>query len=450
MGATHMIGFKIDMPTLLRWRWLFIALIPLTLSCGTTAATPITDGPVQIRTGGLNLAQSGEPFISDLAVLPDSANTRRVAWINDFDATLWTPAQRSGQSRPGADAPAEWFAPFISGITDALRSTQVKGEEIELPPSTAHWPDFCCARRYVGTNQFTPYQDAGFDLRNVDRAITAGEGLEQLQAAFGDFDPARTENALTDCTECEPAQTVVFQGSNFFYSWGPDGAGNLSKRLQPPLYGPVGRSVRLYVGNGLALHAHSDAGIESMMAISIENSPSLAEDPDYQLAARALVGLGAYDAALSEGGRSLADVKDEVCDGANTCPEWDAHLAQVEAADLLEPFSVVAVGYALKDPNSLIGGADVVMALVCPDDETASANVRLLANRLQLSGADVFEARSSGPDFWGNTMRSAQIAADGRVVLVRFEADGSTNVPLDRILARGYGWPSFPSVLVQP
>ena len=378
----------------------------------------------EIGTSKFELAVDGSEFLRPLRVIPDSTNTRSIAWIDNFDQSYWAVAKAMGESRPGPNAPVDWLPSFQRPIALTSQAMQLHASAKLAPPEFVHAPTFCCPNAYLATYRIYPY--VGFDLRDVDETVVAGSlsGARDLQAAFGNFDPSRTREALDACGQCEPADLKQHRGRTY-YSWGEDFKTDLRRRFAPPLYDSVGHSGRLYVGERFALYAHSDGGIEGMMDAQGRSTTTLADLPDYQLAARALVGLGAYDAGFSDSGRSLSDMEKALCRDKAPCNAFNAWLRQVQSAPLLKPFSVVAAGFALKDPQDLFGGVNVALVLVCPDAKTATADAELLQTRLRMQETARATSTVSPPDSWGASVENTRITADGRVVLAELD------LPLD-------------------
>ena len=368
------------------------------------ASDPEGDGstpdptPPAIVWRDFRLAEDGGHFERLLRFVPDTPNTRRMVQADDL-GPWWDAFAALGFERPGPDAPPRWEVDFMRQAAERAGTSMGYPFLPALRPRLAY-PWLCCSDPDARPST---YPTVGFDLRSADGALEAGGGFEVV---VGDYDLARTQDWLESCDECMPHTTREHNGV-WYYRWGDDVGG------------------RLVVGDGFALRAIDDARIEDMIDVMKGDSPALADDQDVALAARALTGLHAYSARLSRSGNCVTSSRSAVgrCFGYPGDDINDSLLFAIRAQPFLEPFSLVAAGWADPDPNPALP-ADVVVVLVHESDEAARANATRLPLRLALWEAERREQsdpRTGAPQggYWNDRVERLEVGVEGRVVMAR-------------------------------
>lgn len=357
--------------------------------------TPSTTTPVQVAQADFKLASSGGFFTDLLKSLPDSTNTRQIAQLENW-SPFWTALKDNGVDRPGPNAPPH---SVFQGYVQAMQSLKSKGisPATALPPMIGPW--ICCPTSYLSSEP--DYQDLGLGVRDVDFSVIAGEQPKELGIVQGNYDPQRTAAALAAC-QCDQPKKISYS-STTFDRWGPDLQGDLHKRLQPPLYDQLGRGGRLSVGNGYALYALWDQGIESLIDAYSGRTTTLGDSPDYQLAARGLAALGAFEGAFSARDFGVG----AVCKNAKPCASLTA---MATSEPLLEPFAVAALGLVQDDATH----SHLALVLVQKTPAEAQANAKLLAARFQVQSA------TNHMQFGVSRL---EVSTDGRTILANLYTD---------------------------
>jgi hypothetical protein len=275
----------------------------------------------------------------------------------------------------------------------------------------------------------------GFDLRSADQTLLIDkDGRIRYEAAFGFYDPDLTATRLEACDECIQPEAIDYHEVKY-YSWGEDFTPNLRRRFEPPMFDSIGRGGRVAVGDGYALRTHHTQGMEDMIGAMNGDLPSLANSDDYELAARALVGMNAYAAGFRSHGLSLEEFQmDCQCDTDEISLEERVNSAT--STPLMEHFTVAAAGYAFDDPDD---SAYSVIALVHNDEASAQTNAERFEERLRVEYPAI-ENIFPTPN-WGGALERVEIAVDGRVLLARLYREpatsGATHIHAPSILRRG-------------
>ena len=359
-------------------------------------STPEPTPPPAFVWRDFRLAEDGGHFERLLRFVPDTPSTGRSVSADDV-GPWWAAFAGLGFERPGPDAPPGWEGDFWrQAIERAGTSMGYPFLPALRPRLVEPWFCFFCLDDRAPT-----YPTVGFDMRSVDLALGAGGGLEVV---VGDYDPARTQNRLESCDECAPYTSREHNGVRY-YRWGDDFGG------------------RLVVGDGFALRAIDDAGIEDVIDTMKGDSPALADDQDIAVAARALRGLHAYSATFSRSGNCVTSSRSAAgrCFGYPGDDINDPLLFAIRAQPFLEPFSLVAAGFADTDPAL---PADVVVVLVHESDEAAQANAVRLPLRLALweeEQREESDQRAEPPEggYWNERVERLEVGVEGRVVMAR-------------------------------
>jgi hypothetical protein len=143
--------------------------------------------------------------------------------------------------------------------------------------------------------------------------------------------------------------------------------------------------------------------------------PRLADSEDYQLAARALVGLNAYGGGMASRGLSLEEFNaDCPCDMSEL--SVDERIEIIKSKPLLEPFSLAAMGHAFDSDEA---PTYLVLALVHENARAAEINAERLIDRLRLDFSSSEDVMAPDALFWGNQISFVEVSVDGRVLLAK-------------------------------
>lgn len=389
------------------------------------------------------VAAAGEApgFLRLLRAIPDTPDARRQVWLNDF-RYMWRFLQERGIARPGGDDPPD-------AVLDALRKL-AGGEIYLLPmPESAPWISGGLSSDYVSKYLF--HGDSGVDARNVDLAARTGRGqwyqglsneVEELEVAFGDYDPARIRAELGSCGDCIPHETRLHRGVEYL-AWGEDLQPNLRTRLKPPWMDWVGRGGRVALFDGKIVRALGTPGIEGLIDAHLSLSPSMADDPKTAAAAHALDALGAYTAVISSADFSLDGLQKHLrqrtisrsdgrfgygfaaeglggqvsgsIDGTpGATPVPVSAESVVASAPLLKPFEVAAFGQL---PQRSADSREIVVVIVHASEEDAQINQRLLLGRLQ-------DTRfADGIPLYADRIRLVELDVEGGILIARITFD---------------------------
>lgn len=389
------------------------------LPTASVAPTVLADTPTpspkysfavrEVDFGALIAAAEDPGFLRLLDAVPDTPRARRQVWLNDF-RYMWRFLEQRGIARPGRDDPSD-------AVLEALRKLAY-GDTLLLPwPDSAPWIAGGLGSDYPVEYVF--YGDSGVDARNVDLAARTGRGqahqgmvngddVGDLEVVLGDYDPALIRARLDSCRDCVPHE-VRHHGGVEYLAWGEDLQPNLRTRLKPPWTDLLGRGGRVALFDGKIVRALGTPAIEGLIDDHIGVAPSLADDPKFANATRALDALGVYAGVISSADFSLSGLRKhlqkrwigqsdgrfgigfaqegieiQVSGSVNETPvatpvDRPAETV-VASAPLLRPFEVAAFGQLPQRDQS---SRQVVIVLVHGNAEAARANARLLLDRLQ-------------------------------------------------------------------
>lgn len=404
--------------------------IPEPVPTATVVARPtgtLREAPDVVEVD-IRLASDSGFFLELLKFVPDRLETRGIVWMQDF-GPWWSALEGVGFDRPGPDAPFNWLIDMF---------------DVESTPSLLQsipWvrtPLICCPYMYLSSSQ--PHEYVGFDFRNADQTLMIEQDRTVYEVALGDYDTKVTAARLEACDECIEHELVDYGGTTY-YAWGEDFQGGIRQRFSPPLFDHAGRGGRLKVGDGYVVRSLHDEGIEGMIDTINGSAQSLADSEDYQLAARALMGLDAYAGGIVSNGLSLDEFRGDCqCDYrglSNNTQEFSVEdrIQVATSMPLLEPFTAAAAGYALDGPG---GPAHSVLVLVHGDEESAVVNAERLAERLRIEYAGPPNAFPRAN--WGDEVGHMEIAVDGRVLLARLFRgvdESEVHISLPSMLWRG-------------
>ncbi len=315
-----------------------------------------------------------------LSFVPATEGAADFVVVNDIAAA----ADAAGLTAPDPGASEQEVGAYLSPLSgvgdDATVAVAPSDLLIQSAIDDAGWRD-----------------EVGFGVIDLSGDVTSGQPPDDLQTFFGDFDEDAVEQAVTTDPSWSGQLDEVEHGDATYYSWGDDGAVDVSgvstvRRL--------GESARLFVddGAGVAYWANTTATMEAALDTFAGDAPSLADDPELGPMAAALDGLGAYSAILTaDGGAFQAGAGAPAATGDGPS---------------LEPYEAVATGAAVVD-----GRARLLVVLVNADEATAQANADLLA-QVVAEGSSAVNGRP-----WSDALGEGEITVDGTVVAASFPTD---------------------------
>ncbi len=364
-----------------------------------------------VTEGSLRLADKGGVFAELLGFLPDTVDTRKIIIMRDF-IPQWEAAAELGFERPDPEGDPAAIEGFIRGVFGAGGFFGgVLGEAF-----------LCCPRDYQFSHQ--PLDDIGFDTRNVDSALWAGEPPREFTVVQGIYDPAVTAARIAACVDCVAHELRERNGLEY-YRWNDDGRGDLRERFAPPLLDHIGRGGRIHVGDGFAMHSYFDADMEGMIDAVTSNGVSLIDLEKFQLAARALMGVEATNAAIAPDGFGLEAFNSGSRRSFGYGPTPNLTSEETEqiifSAPLLAPFSLAAI-VSLDERRTSPG--DTILILTHETEEAAQINSERLPGRLRLATEQYNSLTADGvilaeTGFWGDLVGSVEISVDGKVLIAR-------------------------------
>ena len=229
-------------------------------------------------------------FINLLALIPLTEASRGEVFINDYARARGARDIEAPRVAASAEELEEYVlalnktglapGPWISGYNKyAIGSVQMKG--------------------FVDTTvaQLEEARHLGFGIGDVNQSIMAGIPPYILEAATGRIDAKATDRALAACAECPDAEIREHRGVRF-YGWGADEEVDISMSLHPPAYDFLGRGGRIAMLDSLVLRTIDTPGMRSLIDAYRDEGDSLANAPDFALAAGILDALDVYSALL--------------------------------------------------------------------------------------------------------------------------------------------------------
>lgn len=391
---------------------------PTAAASPTTTAEP-TPGRVAVADPGFTLAPADSTTLEAvLAAVPDTPETRASLRFDDFEAVR----DQFGIEAPGPDADrsavVDYLMDLMSPMGDGAYGAGFVARE--------NW--LFGMHNYLNGSETFPY--VALDQRNADQNVVAGNGQSALEITLGRFDPEMTETALNECDECPGHETAEHSGETF-YSWGEDFGGSLRNRMAPPVFDQLGRGGRLWVTEDIAVRTLYTEGMENVIDARHGNMPSLADDDDFALAARALSGLEIHTAVLSDADRDIDSMAVAIVE---TGREEDLVREAILSAPLLQRFTMSVVGTGFDAD----GTSFTAVVLVHDDESTAEENVDRLVTRVQegdvagygwptLADNTVGSTPTVVPESrsWADVIDSIELSTDGRVLLAKLY--GSVN-----------------------
>ena len=320
-------------------------------------------------------------FSTLLAHIPDTWQTREVVYIHDYARAR----ELFDISLPGSDSDV----PMKFYVDSFTTFHYVPG----LDSGRAPWISGLQGQYDV---QFDEY--LAFSARNVDQTARTAE----LEVVRGQFDPDATRRALARCLEqCQPHVLNIHDGVGF-YSWGSGGS---RQRMSPPAFDQVGRGGHITVLNSYVYRTLSTQDMKDLISARSGSSLSLADDPDFALAAHELDRLGAYSGSIrgNVDSHSLRHFESDCISASETeCAQLD------KAGGILGEYDVLGVGIG-RD----VDGIFIVVTLVYESESSAADNEIVFRNILEHG-----EHLKSGQP-WREYVRSAEVTLRDKAVVAK-------------------------------
>jgi hypothetical protein len=230
----------------------------------------------------------------------------------------------------------------------------------------------------------------GFDIRNVDQFAIFGDRMFGGEVLLGKFDPEVTKAA--------------------FYHFGRGG--------------------RILVMDGMAARTLSHDPMQQIIDASTDVQPSLADDPNYIMAANLLTKFGTAGALFSGDSenveQAIARLEDMWGDGLATLATADEVRDQFAQAHLIEAYEVAALGTAF--PAGEGESPNTYTVLIYTSEDAATKNAAQLKLRIDeddnLIGFNHPQARQSEvPARWSEQFTSYEVWSEGNALILRVTSD---------------------------
>jgi hypothetical protein len=269
--------------------------------------------------------------------------------------------------------------------------------------------------QYILTSPIT-IENVGYDfsfdkaeIQNISSSRLNNSSFEEwrfsqdrLIAAVGQYNAKTTGEALINqskwLTEVKERYLTENYNGIAIHNWGSS-ENNLFESLAPPNLDILGRVSPFAINKDTLLIANSVNDVKTMIDASQNKTPSLANVPEYALAAKALNELGAYVSIIAD--ESLA----------NSYPYTNLH----DKGLLLKKFLTCSTGYG-KDEK----GGYIALVLVHDNDSSAFANIELLKKRISSSLFPKFESFGEATWVQGSAIiSSSEIYVEGKVLMAK-------------------------------
>jgi hypothetical protein len=280
----------------------------------------------------------------------------------------------------------------------------------------------------------------GFDLFNLDRFLTAGQPPNQITVLEYSFDDSQIAGALTQTGYT--AEALDTGGT--LYSFGADSETHMDADL--PSAGKIGALNRIALLDGQALIARRTDLITAALETQQGQTPSLADDPGYAAAVKALddptlKGTGDLVGVIFMDGAAFnenADLLSTLLAGPSLTPEQLDQLREKYGLnDMVLLFSYDTVALATRHTP---GASYLITAAVLSSDTDPAAAAAWLGDRMQDYVSLVTQQPLS--TYW-TLDRTAGITIDGlpvAIVVMRVDDPPPTPDDAEQVNASVLGW----------
>jgi len=277
----------------------------------------------------------------------------------------------------------------------------------------------------------TTRDSLGFDVRNVDQVATFGDYQFGGEILLGSFTPEITDEHLAAYEDCVP-HDVVTHSNVGYYAWGEDLKQSLKLRIAKPAYDNLGRGGRIVVMDGMAARTFSHDPMKQIIDASKDVQPSLADDPDYVMAAMLLASYGAMNVRFtgnpSSVESSIARIEEAWGSGLEKVVSIEEMRAQFAQSNLVQRYKVAAVGSAF--PESEGGAPDTYAVLIYSSETEAIENASQLKKRIE---EDEYFREANQPNrrpddpyisrMWLEKLTDYEVWSEGNAVILRVNAE---------------------------
>ena len=347
--------------------------------------------------GGGSGGSSERSVILDLlGTIPDTPEIRQMVLINDYARIR----DVFNVQLPGPDADKEALEQYLLDISE--------GTNYGLAPSP-----FISGYGQYGLLRLDHPRYLGFDIREVDQTVEAGQLPGVLEVLGGRFDPDATDRALKGCSEC-PAPDRQERAGIKFYSWGEDLENDMSKRLSPPAFDQLGRGGRIAVLDDYVFRTVETPGMSALIDASQDNLPSLADAEEFRLLAQGMSTLEAYSMLFSD---MTPDVGRDLEPWLSVAATTEDRLSMAELRKdfpILRTYQVFGTGMGRDG-----AGPYMAIVLVHADENSAAKNAELL--RARFLEAPPLPSWDLEP-FTG-LVDSVETETDGRLLLAKVRGE---------------------------
>ena len=288
-------------------------------------------------------------------------------------------------------------------------------EDIIYETGMAHGPWISGFTENHLLDQLRQREYLGFDIRDMERSILAGEPPNVLEVVTVRFDPQATGRLLAACVECDQPDLQQHLGVSF-YSWGEDYASDFDKVLQPPAHDYFGRGGRIALLDSLVFRTLATESMRSLIETSRISGNSLADDPDMVMAAEALDRVGVYSAYLigdteefsSQSVFSLLGISEEEAGKVREA----LGLGRPEDAPIMHRYEALGAGVKRDEE-----GFATVLVFVYENEDLAVRSARVFEERLA-AGNDFISGRP-----WTEYFPQREVWNDGRALITRLSIE---------------------------
>ena len=338
--------------------------------------------------GESSAGTSRETYLELLGLIPDSYVTRIEVMINDYSSAV----KALGILRPGPEANYETMMQYVMDLYNG---------------GLADGPYISGFDPWAADTLQVLKDRAGYDLRNVNQSIIAGEPPQKYNAIALNLLAEVVMSEILECSQWPPPNRYEYRGVPLL-SWGEDFAMNLEAKLNPPVFDQFGRGARLAFHDNLVFHTVWTDGIKQMIDARLDNVCSLADVEDFYLLAQGLSTLNVYSAILTN--QTQSQTIEGMLGPAASSETIELVREKLLSEVVLRPYQVFATSIG-HDSNGFYMG----LVLVHDNPQTATLNETLLLLRLLAA-----ESLSSGRP-WREyfDVYRAEIKTEGRVVVAK-------------------------------
>jgi len=366
-----------------RWLVLILALVLGGAACGgdscedDTACKETTRGAAATPTGTGDIASSdGGVLLEMLDAIPDTEDTALSVTYLDLEFL----AEVLALDRPAEGATAEdvdaWWRQIMDGTAD-------------LEARLLLVSDFV---RALFENSAVTRAELGFDIADITQAIQTGRPPATFDILRGRFDAAEVDAAV----QSDPKWSDVLEEKSYkdvdYYSWGDDYEQDFDRI--PTARDQLGRGGRFALIDGLVFWTLGTDETDAAIRSATEKTGSLADRPEFAAMTPYLAELPVLSVYMTNFVQSVENYPD------------------LSDEPLLLPYLAWSVAGGQDE-----SGAFMAVIIANADEETASANVDLLAERIA-SGTMLLNNSA-----WSDAIDDTDIRSEGNITIAILRGD---------------------------